>query len=319
MSALRHNGLCGQVEASAGDPCGKGCPMVLATIEQVQRRQVLDSLMVGRLERKSERMESIWRSVACDWNQTLLVATASAMGAPYDKEPFEALARRVTYQMCMKESGSALGVEALFMGCGALLARGDEAAQRCAADPQAADDHLRALEREFLYLCSKYDVGPIDRGLWRRARRRPAASPRFRVAQLAAIVGSGHFSFDALLGCRTLSDVEELLAVDVSSYWAARGGVSHIGRDKVAMLAINLVVPLQLAYARIMSSVEVHSQALRLLVGLPAERNRVVSQWTGCGVVCRNAGESQALLELQSFCDSALCQRCPLAKVVKNR
>lgn len=283
------------------------CPIKLANLDDQQRTVVLDELQLRRLIRKSERMVALWESTSRDWNQTLLLAMAITMGSPYDKEPFEAIARRATYQRCMKESGSKLGVEALFLGCSALLDSMDK-----------EEPYLAALQAEYEHLNAKYGVGKIDAGLWTKARRRPWSSALARVAQLAAIVAGEKFSFDYVLSCCTMEDVSAMLAVDVGDFWAPRCGGRRLGRNKIEMMAINMLVTLQIAYGRTMGQYD-GTKALNLLAKVPAEQNRIVSRWTGYGVRCSSACDSQALIELQSFCDLNSCDECPLAKVVEKR
>ncbi len=118
-----------------------------------------------------------------------------------------------------------------------------------------------------------------------------------------------------------------MFAVTTSDYWQKRfkidgksaGSAGHLGRDKVNMLAINLVAPMQFAYADVMRREGLKNVALDLLEKVPAERNRLVGRWTGYGVPVCSAYDSQALIELSQLCDEGRCEECPLGKMLKKK
>ena len=290
------------------------CGVELATMEPLWRVKVVERLLVQRLLRKSARVVEMWERAERDWNQTLYQMTAYAMGAPRNSRPFERLAERVSYLMCLRERGSLVRVEAMLLGASGLL-RGE-----------FFDDYIVRLQEEYDYLAAKYSLRTMNAGEWSRGGNFPAGGPVMRIAQLAAIVAREEYSVDALLAIRTLSDVERLFDVRAGEYWQKRytpdgrsaKGAGHIGREKVNMLAINLVVPMQFAYGEVMHNEDIKAQALDLLEQIPSEHNRVVARWTGEGVPSGSAYDSQALIELSHLCDEGGCSECPLAKQLKK-
>lgn len=286
------------------------CREELATMDPLRRTKIIERELVQRMLRKSRRVLEIWEACKRDWNQTLHIMTAYAMGAPRNSRPFEELAEIVTYVTCLKERNSHRRVEALLLGASGLL--GDE----------FFDDYIVGLQEEYDYLSRKYNLRSMNRGAWCKAGNFPAGSSVMRIVQWAALVAKDEFSMDALMEIKSVEAVESMFALTTSDYWQKRFKIdgktastgSHLGRDKMNMLAINLVVPMQFAYGSVMGREELKMAAMDLLERIPAERNRLVSRWTGAGVPARSAYDTQALIELSHKCDEERCEECPLAR-----
>lgn len=287
------------------------CAIRLSGMASLQRTKIVESLLMERIARKARRVRDLWESHERNWNQVLFSMSAYAMGAPRNSAQFEELAGRVTYLMCLKERSSQRRVEALLLGASGLLGK------------ELFDDYVVATQEEYDYLAEKYSLESMNPGVWDRRAQMPAGNPTLRVVQLAALVCKEEYSMDSLLRVRTLEDVERMFEVMPSEYWVGRflpdvkgtTARGRIGRDKVHMLAINLVVPVQVAYAGVMENDELRERALELLEAIPAEHNRLVGAWTGYGVACTSAYDSQALIELSTRCREGGCQGCPLAKI----
>ena len=296
------------------DPRSGMCGAELATMEPMSRVGIMEQLLVQRFLRKCERVRDIWESSARDWNQTLYTMTAYAMGAPYNSRPFEELSRRVDYLMCLRERSSLRRVEAMLLGASGLL-RGEHYNHRGVG-----------LQEEFDYLAGKYGLRVMRDVEWNVRHHYPSGSPIVRVVQLAALVTRDSYSVDALLGACSLEDVERLFEVAEQSCWLnellpTKDGSERnlrLGKDKVWMLAINMVAPMQFAYGEVMKNDDLKARAFALLEAIPAERNRLVSRWTGEGVEAENAGDSQALIELAHLCDEGRCSECPLGRFLER-
>lgn len=295
-------------------PCENDSPKALASCNPIRQTKMVEELLARRLLRKSIRVLELWENADRDWNQTLYEMAAYAMGAPRNRGPFQTLAKVVTRRMCARESGSAHGVEALLLGASGLL------------DGKYSDDYFTALKNEYDYLATKYSLTAMPLTDWDFKSPYLASSPVVRVAQFAAFVGREQFSFDQVLACEKVDDVAALLSVDLGDYWCKKyrpkrgAGVvpRRLSKEKVVVMTINFVVPLQCAYAEVMHRPDIKQRASGLLESLPAEHNRIVSRWTEGGFECTSAYMSQALIELQSYCDGGLCEECPLAKEIKR-
>lgn len=290
------------------------CLMLLATVEPLYRTKVIESLLTQRIIAKTQRVNNIWHESSKDWNQTLYTMAAYALGAPQNSAPAQQLSHIVNYNMCLRERSKLQSVEAMLLGASGLLAG------------EYYDNYIVALQEEYDYLANKYSLQAMKAGQWKVSHNYPAGGPVMRLVQLAALVCKPGFSFDALMGCATLGEIDALLGVEMSDYWqqhftpqGAKTKVhKRVGRDKVVMMAINLVVPLQIAYAEAMNDAELKERALGLLETLPAEHNKLVARCTGVGVPCRSAYDSQALIELQNLCARGGCLECPLEKQLRK-
>ena len=290
------------------------CRETLAAMEPLRRTKLIEELLVGRLMGKSRRVVEIWEECNRNWNQTLHIMTAYAMGAPRNSRPFEELSRSVPYLACLKERSSLRRVEAMLLGASGLIAG------------EYYDDYIVGLQREYDYLSHKYDLRSMSVGAWNRMGSFPASNPILRIVQMAALVTKEEYSMDALMTLGSVADVERMFAITTSDYWQKRFRIDGksveksgiLGRDKINMLAINLVVPMQFAYATIMGREELKNRALDMLEKIPSEKNRLVGRWTGVGVPAKSAYDSQALIGLSHLCDEGKCEECPLGKMMKR-
>ena len=288
--------------------------MLLATTDSLRRTKVVESLLTQRMIRKYHNVLEIWRQANKDWNQVLYTMAAYVLCAPRNSAPAQRLAQVVPYSAVLRERSSRQRVEALLLGASGLL------------EEEYYDNYVIALQTDFDYLAGKYSIRPLRAGEWATSRNYPQGNPVMRLVQLAALMCKGEFSFDTIVGCRSLDEVAGLLEVEVSDYWQThltpQGNKTpihkRIGRDKVAMMAINMVIPLQMAYADVMKDVALKERAIELLESIPVERNRMVARWSGMGVPCRSAYDSQALVELQSLCERGACGECPLEKQLRK-
>ena len=285
------------------------CAVVLSGLDSLRTTKIMESLLMERLERKCHRVLELWERADRNWNQVLFSMSAYAMGAPRNGAQFEELAERVNYLTCLKERSSQRRVEALLLGVSGLLTK------------EFFDDYVVTMQEEYDYLTDKYSLKSMNPSVWDRRSLMPASNPVLRVVQLAALVTKECYSMDSLLALKSVEEIERMFSVAPIEYWAKRffadgegsAATGRIGRDKVYMLAINMVVPVQMAYAGVMGDVALRERALELLESIPAEHNRLVSAWTGYGVGCHSAYDSQALIELSTRCRDQRCAECPLA------
>ena len=79
------------------------------------------------------------------------------------------------------------------------------------------------------------------------------------------------------------------------------------------MLLINTVVPLMFAYGLYHRMDEHKARALRLLASIPPEQNSIISLFSQVGMKPRNAGDTQALIQLKrNYCEQKKCLYCRL-------
>ena len=305
---------------------GDGCPGRIARMDSLRRTQLYTSLMVERLQRKTERIATIFAASKQDWHQTFYVLLLGAMGGDRNREAFAALASKATASMAMRERGSVASLEALLLGTAGLLFGGSntQLGRRDGDDFDHKDDYTLMLEDEARHLFKKYSIVPLKPAVWNLAGLYPANQLALRLAQIASLICKKDFMLEGVLECRTSGDVEELFNATASEYWCTHYKPSderraptpkRIGRSKARLIGINLAAPLMFAYGRENGSEELCDRALDLLNTIPPEKNHLLVRWYACGCPVESGFESQALLELNTmYCIQGCCADCPVGR-----
>lgn len=79
----------------------------------------------------------------------------------------------------------------------------------------------------------------------------------------------------------------------------------------INLLIINTAIPMLFAYGRHIQDESLCRRAADMLESLKPESNHIVRMWRECGLHARNAGESQALIQLKNeYCNKRDCLRC---------
>ncbi|MDR2882499.1 MAG: DUF2851 family protein [Alistipes sp.] len=311
---------------------GDGCTRRVAEMDSLHRTSLYTSLMVERLQRKTQRIAQIFAASDQDWNQTFHVLLLTAMGGDRNREAFASLASKATATMVSREKGSVARLEALLLGtAGFLFGGSNRRLDRRDGDDydyDFKDDYTLMLSDEARHLFTKYSIVPLKSGEWNLAGLYPANHPAVRLAETASLMSKKDFMLDGVLKCRTSGDVEELFDATASEYWRTHykpsGGEStpsdkRIGRAKARLIGINLAAPLMFAYGRNTGIEELCDRALDLLTTIPPEKNRLLERWYAGGCTAESGFESQALLELETqYCAHGCCADCPVGQTALN-
>ena len=159
---------------------------------------------------------------------------------------------------------------------------------------------------------------------WNMSKVRPYNHPVLRLAQLSTLLHSKEFIVNRIISCQTTEDVENLFCVEASEYWKshfvpAKESIDvskRIGKEKSHILGINLVVPIQIAYADNIGKGSLRERATTLLGTLPAENNRYTRRWIQEGLFLQNAKESQAVIQIVTeYCQKDRCNECPVMQL----
>ncbi|HEV9035188.1 MAG TPA: DUF2851 family protein, partial [Puia sp.] len=96
-------------------------------------------------------------------------------------------------------------------------------------------------------------------------------------------------------------------------------GHPGLGADMQRGLVINAFIPLVFAYGWLRDEPASREKALRWLRELRPEKNIILSRWKLLGMTPRNAGDSQALLQLKKeYCDTRRCLECAIGRALIN-
>ena len=85
-------------------------------------------------------------------------------------------------------------------------------------------------------------------------------------------------------------------------------------------LFINAIVPFLFSIGRSKNDLELEDKAIELLMLIDKEENTIVRKWKEVGVSCKNAFDSQAVLEIyQQFCIKKQCLNCTVGIKLLNQ
>ncbi|MGV3504419.1 MAG: DUF2851 family protein [Adhaeribacter sp.] len=287
------------------------CAPLTGRVPALVRLEMLDRVLVERLEQKAARLQQRLQLNHQDWEATTYQALCEGFGFKINAGPFGRLSQVLPYAVLRKHHPDLPQLEALLLGQAGFLQQ-----------VPAGDDYLKGLQQEFRYLRHKYR---LPKGLqasdWNLLRLRPANFPPVRLAQLAALLQGKDKLFASLLGCQGLQEVMAFFKKPVSPYWQhhylpgrpAASRLRGMGRQSIVSLVINTLVPLLFAYSHWQDNQAYRDRALAWLEQLPAEQNKVLQAYRQLGLPVDSAADSQAYLQLfHHYCQSRKCLSCSL-------
>lgn len=287
------------------------CLERLPAIDPVFRLQWMDALLAERLERKTDDILRWLDLYQKDWNEVFYILLCRNFGFGVNSDAFERLARSLPLKCILKQRPSASQVEALFLGQAGLL--NDSTGNR--------HHYYRFLQQEYSFLRKKYGLEPLEPHIFRNLRLRPDATPHIKLVELAAIWIRHDTLFSSVLSARTPRELKDFFRVPASAFWDTHYNFlrpsphrkKQLGENALNMLLINTVVPLMFAYGLYHRMDEHKARALRLLASIPPEQNSIISLFSQVGMKPRNAGDTQALIQLKrNYCEQKKCLYCRL-------
>lgn len=287
------------------------CLERLPAIDPVFRLQWMDALLAERLERKTDDILHWLDLYQKDWNEVFYILLCRNFGFGVNSDAFERLARSLPLKCILKQRPSTSQVEALFLGQAGLL--NDSNGNR--------HHYYRLLQQEYSFLRKKYGLEPLEPHIFRNLRLRPDATPHIKLVELAAIWIRHDTLFSSVLSARTPRELKDFFRVPASAFWDTHYNFlrpsphrkKQLGENALNMLLINTVVPLMFAYGLYHRMDEHKARALRLLASIPPEHNSIISLFSQVGMKPRNAGDTQALIQLKrNYCEQKKCLYCRL-------
>lgn len=288
------------------------CAEFLPQISDLVKVSWLDSLLIQRLERKSRWMSALVEEFSGDLEQAFLVVMFRSFGMKVNAVPFELLGKHVSWKVLSKHQDNLPQLEAILFGVAGFLA-------------EPIDDYGKQLKTEFNFLKHKYDLQELNPEIWKLMRLRPANFPTIRIAQLAALfhkVGSFYKWFSSV----SISNLK--LELIPSKYWEThyvlgKSSVNKpkkLGQSMLNNLYINAVVPFLFVVSKRNGMPEIQTKGFDILETLSPERNSKVSVFAESGLKAENAGDSQALIELNTnYCEVKKCLSCKFGSTILKR
>jgi hypothetical protein len=276
-----------------------------------------ERLLIERLENKNNHIGQLLEHTKNDWEQVTYQLAARYFGSSVNREAFEAMAQSLPISVVSKYGGDPLKIEALLFGQAGLL------------DEDYQDAFPRRLKTEYNYLKRLHQLRPLSSSRLKFLRLRPANFPTLRLAQLAAMIGKEPKLFSSILAAHSIAELHALFDVKVDSYWhnhyvfdkESEKVKWHIGKDMKNTLVINVIAPLLFCYGKYKGEEEYCERAMAYLEATEAEKNNIVNGWENRGLRCRNAAETQAMIQLKKeYCEKYKCLHCAAGiRIIKQK
>lgn len=294
------------------------CEDKLAEVDPFVLRFWFSSLMIERLELKTDDIMAILEQNKNNWNETFYQLLARNFGMKTNALPFELLAKSLPLNVLSKHKNDLFQIEALLFGQSGLL-----------NETLLGDDYFLSLRKEYSYLYKKYGLSGIESHLWKFMRLRPINFPTIRIAQLAKLIHHSSALFSRILETENLEEMRKLFDISASEYWNTHYSFNKISKDNHSKtlgesafnnLVINTIVPLLFVYGDQHLDQAMKDRALLMLEKLAPESNQIIRKWNDLGIDSRSAFETQALLQLKNrYCDNKKCLNCQLgAKIITS-
>ena len=293
------------------------CYRIIPSLSKLMVHSWMSALQTERLEQKTEAIAQRVKDCDGSWEVAYFVTLARNYGFGINGDAFETWAKLISLQSVAHHRDNLMQIEAFFLGQAGLL---DIAAIPERYQQQALNDsYFTELKSEYQYLAHKFGLQAMDANQWRFLRLRPQNFPHIRIAQLAHLYYEQRAGLSQLLECKSVKQVRELLATQVTHYWETHyvfGEKSAKSEKKLSAASLNLqiintVAPILFAYGKHKNSEKYCERAFDFLETLKAEENHIVRMWKEVGLMVETAGDSQALIQLKkAYCDRKDCLRC---------
>lgn len=286
-------------------PCFERLP----EIDTLYQTEWLDRLLCERLERKTADIYKWLDLYKQDWNEAFYILLCRNFGFSVNSDIFERLARSLPLRYIQKQRGSESQIEALFFGQAGMLEESH----------QEFHHYYRLLQQEYQFLQKKFGLHPLESHLFRRLRVRPNSSPYIKLAQLAAVWFRHDMLFSAIMNAGNLREIKEYLRAETSVFWDTHYNFYEsspcqkkiLGEKSLNILLINTVAPMMFAYGKYYHLPEYTDRAMKVLERLPPEENNIIYRFRAAGITVRNAGDTQALIQLKrNYCETKKCLLC---------
>jgi hypothetical protein len=292
--------------------CVIACQNEIKKLDSFYFRHWLHSLLVERLQLKSDSIMKIFSQTGNDWDETFYRILTRYFGFRVNTEPFEMLASALPFRIIRKHSDNRLQIEALLFGTAGMLEEG-------LFKEAVSDKYYKDLIKEYKILSAKYSLMPIHGWLWKFCRLRPVNFPTVRISQFSALLSTAGGLFSRTLDADDIRQLKDLFGVSASSYWdnhyvfgkKSKKISKKTGTQATDIFLINAVIPLIFIYGRFHDNHDVCEKALTFLEEISPETNSITRDWESAGIEAESAFYTQALLQLtDEYCRKRRCLEC---------
>jgi hypothetical protein len=273
----------------------------------------LSSLTVERLQSKISQIHDLLATTRNSWEEAFYILTAYSFGLKINALPFELMAKSIPLKILSNHTGNLMQLEALFYGQAGFL------------EGETKDEYHSKLQKEYQFFKKKYNLQSIENHLWKFMRLRPKNFPTIRIAQFCSLIHHSNRLFSRTMECEEPGELISLYNCTVSEYWQnhytfgkiSASKLKSLGKATINSIIINTIVPFLFIYGENKNNPLIKEKAIRLLELLPPENNHITRRWSKYSVVCRNAAESQALIQLTNrYCIGKRCIDCQIGHLI---
>lgn len=293
------------------------CEKSLHLIQQDSVKFWLERMVIERLERKTEEIEREFIQSGKNWEELLFKKMAYAFGLKINAEAFLIWASSFDFKILTKIQSNPDYVYALFFGQAGFL------------NLKTEGSYIQNLQKNYLFLKSKFGLNPLDKHIFKFFRLRPPSFPTVRMMQLATIYVHYQNVFAFLMGTKDVKKIRKVFnELEYPDFWENHFRIEkessvrskkEISNELIDRIIINVIIPLKFIYAK-HRGVEISEELLEWLRILPPEKNTIIHEFKKLGLKAENAFETQAYLELKNhFCNEKKCLNCALGlQILKN-
>ena len=284
------------------------CRNYIGNIPPFHLNSWMNTLLIERLERKANHIESLLKRFQNSWEDAFYVLLTRNFGFGLNSDSFERLALSLPLKCIQKQGDNIIQIEALLFGQAGML-----------DNVKVEDDYFSLLKKEYEFLKNKYDLKPLDSYIFKSMRSRPTAFPQIRIAQLASLLHSSHGLFSKITACDDIGRIRLMFHVNASEYWQthyAFGVTSerkskYLGDSSLDILLINTVVPILFIYGKSIDNETLCERALKFLEMLKPEQNSITKLFAKLKMPLNSAADSQAMIQLKrEYCELRKCLFC---------
>ena len=284
------------------------CEKSINTVRDITWKSWKDRLLVERLLRKSQIVETYLQQNNYHWEETFWWLLARNFGMKVNAEAFEAIAKSIPINVLTKHKSQIHQLEALLLGQAGLL------------EGKFMDAYPVMLQKEYQFQKHKYSLKPCSRPVF-FLRMRPGNFPTIRLAQLAMLVHESAHLFSKIKEAESVKIVKEWFDITANDYWhyhykfdeTSSYKKKTLGAAMIANIIINTVASMLFAYGNYHDEDKYKEKALKWLEQTAAESNSITKGFQKLGVENKNAFDSQGLIELKNvYCNMKRCLDCSI-------
>ena len=299
------------VKSSLPIPCQ---PKILS-VRKITTLSMQERALIQRLERKAEEVNQLVEKNGNDWEETTYQLLCRNFGFKVNAEPFFQLSRALPLKIIRKHVDKGYQIEALLFGLAGFL------------KSSKGDEYYLLLKNEYDMLERKYELKKMQmtESQWRFLRLRPPNFPTLRLAQWSALLCKTQYIFSSIIKSKNIKSLTELFSVSPSQYWLSHyqfsklsnDRIHNLGKSSIENIVINTVVPIWVAYGKLLDEEDYIECSIKTLQSIPHEKNRIINKWSNTGIWIKSAFDSQSLIELYNeFCSKKRCLSCHIGSAL---